>query len=200
MDEYEISGYEQFGANCRRCRNQRLAFDTVRALGIYGGSLREAVLRSKKWTGEPAAIAMAHLLWQRVGERITEERPEVVVPVPMHWSRRLRRGTSSADVLSEVLTRHLGVPTAERLLVRRRNTLPQFNLPPKKRFSNVRGAFGISAAYNLRAERVLLVDDILTTGATCHEVAKVLRKAGARYISVVVIARAVGIGEQFART
>ncbi len=111
----------------------------------------------------------------------------------MHWSRRLRRGTSSADVLAEVFARHLGVPSAERLLVRRRNTLPQFNLPPKKRFTNVRGAFGISAGYDLLAERVLLVDDILTTGATCHEVAKTLRRAGARHISVVVVARAVGI-------
>ncbi len=178
--------------DCHGCRDERLAFDTAVGLGVYEGELRRAVLRAKKWTGESTAIALAELLCQRAGDKFAVDQPEVVVPVPMHWSRRLQRGTNGANVLAEIVARRLGVPSARGLIVRRRNTLPQFTLPRSKRFRNVRGAFRLSTAYDLRAERVLLVDDIMTTGATCHEVARVLRSAGAKHISVAIIARAVG--------
>lgn len=75
------------------------------------------------------------------------------------------------------------------LLVRTRKTLPQADLPPSRRFENVRGAFRLAAGYDIRGARVLLVDDILTTGATCSEAAKVLKQAGAASVAVAVIAR-----------
>jgi predicted amidophosphoribosyltransferase len=92
------------------------------------------------------------------------------------------------------LGRRLRVPVAERLLVRTRNTLPQKDLKPPDRFRNVRGAFRVRRrqAARLRDSRILLVDDILTTGATCSEAAAVLKRSGAMAVAAAVLARASG--------
>jgi predicted amidophosphoribosyltransferase len=109
----------------------------------------------------------------------------------MFWTRRLRRGTNSPEALAQTLGRQLGVPVRG-LLRRRRNTLPQAPLPPRERFRNVRGAFALRKSGALDGIRILVVDDILTTGATCSEAAGVLKAAGAAWVGVVVVARAHG--------
>jgi ComF family protein len=135
------------------------------------------------------SIAIAELTWQRHGERLQAQRPDVVVPVPKHWRRRWVHGTNSAALLAEVMARRLAVPLAGGLLRRVRNTPPQFSLPPSERRANVRGAFGVRAGYYLDRARVLLVDDILTTGSTCSSAARVLKRAGAAHVAVVVAGR-----------
>lgn len=99
------------------------------------------------------------------------------------------RGTNNPDILARQIARHLGVPDEPSLLIRRRDTLPQADLPPGRRFENVRGAFRIRAGYDIRGARVVLVDDVLTTGATSSEAAKTLKRAGAQAVVVAVIAR-----------
>jgi ComF family protein len=142
--------------------------------------------------GEPLAAALTELLVRRRGQDLEDFRPDVVVPVPMHWWRRLGRGFNSPDVLAERLARVLRVPLALGLLVRRRNTVPQMRLAPKMRFQNLRGALQLRAGEAIAGRRVLLVDDILTTGATCSEAARVLKQAGAVWVGVAVLARAEG--------
>jgi ComF family protein len=146
----------------------------------------------KRLSGEALTIAVADLLCDRQGQQIAAFRCDSIVPIPMHWTRRAVRGTNSAEIIAEVLSRRLGLPVAGRRLVRRRKTLPQFNLNPSGRIRNIRRAFRLSAGYHCSAARVLLVDDILTTGATCNEAAKVLRAAGATRVAVAVVARAEG--------
>ena len=105
----------------------------------------------------------------------------------------LARGTNSATILAELVAGHLRIPLVEWALVRRRKTLPQADLPPGKRFRNVRDAFGSPTGYSLlRDARVLVVDDVLTTGATCGEAARSLKKAGAKAVFVAVLGRAEG--------
>jgi predicted amidophosphoribosyltransferase len=135
---------------------------------------------------------MGHLLWQRCRDRLTALKPDVVVPIPLHWRRRLVHRTNSAALLAEVLAARLHVPLAEGLLQRRRHTVRQFDLTPPQRWENVRRAFGVRAGYHLTSAHVLLVDDILTTGATCSEAARALRKAGAERVTIAVVARAIG--------
>lgn len=137
-------------------------------------------------------MALTRLLMEVHRARLTDYRADVVVPMAMHWSRRMVRGVNGPEISAEVVAGELGVPMARRLLVRRRKTRRQFNLSPPQRFRNVRQAFGVSAGYHLDAARVLLVDDILTTGATCSEAARVLRGAGAEEVGVAVLARAEG--------
>jgi ComF family protein len=114
----------------------------------------------------------------------------VIMPIPMFWGRRLRRGKNCPETLAECLSQSLGVPMRRGLLVRHRNTLPQNNLTPAHRFKNMRGAFRVRRPTIVAGARVLLVDDVLTTGATCSEAAKTLKQAGAETVAVAVVARA----------
>ena len=179
---------------CGLCRNTRLHFDAIFPLGSYADQLRDTVLRMKRRSGDSLSVAMGRLFTWRRGQLLTQWEADLVVPVPMHWSRRLRRGTNNPEVLAASLGGFLGIPARRHAVARRRNTLPQMDLSPRQRFQNVRGAFGIRRATGLRGRRVLLVDDILTTGATCSEVAKALKEAGASAVAVAVLARAQGPG------
>jgi ComF family protein len=175
---------------CAECRLRPPAFDRVWVLGDYAGELRTAVLRMKRASEEPLAVALAELLFQRAGAEMCAWRPDAVLPTPMHWLRRAIRGANSAETLGAVLARRLAAPSAAGCLVRRRFTRPQSGLSPHARFLNVRGAFRLRPGVDLAQARVLLVDDILTTGATCGEIAKRLKHAGAAVVAVAVIARA----------
>lgn len=185
-------GGEGDDSGCGHCRDFRLHFDTVLPLGSYKGQLRSAVLRMKRSQDEPLAAAMAELLWSQIGPRLANWRPDVVVPVPMFWLRRWVRGTNSPEIVSASLAKKLQSPVSLKGLIRKRNTKPQGTLPPGHRFQNVRDAIGLSPSFAWNDARVLLVDDILTTGATCSEAARVLKKAGAAAVAVTVVARAHG--------
>jgi ComF family protein len=175
---------------CYLCRGARLWFDETIALGEYTGTLREWLLRMKDERGDPLALAVAELMWQRCGGRLEAVRPDVVVAVPMHWRRRWARGTNSPALLAERLSQRLRAPLATGLVRRTRHTPPQFSLPPSERPTNVRGAFAIRAGYHLADARVLVVDDILTTGSTCSAIARTLKQNGASHVAVAVIGRA----------
>jgi len=177
---------------CRLCRGTRLKFDTVITLGGYYSELRKVVLRMKRPSGESLSGAIGRLLALRRGRQLAELGADLIAPVPMYWARRLGRGTNSPEILADCLGRCLGVAVGRRVLSRCRNTLPQANLGPSERFRNVRGAFRVRAGYDLEGLRVLLVDDILTSGATCSEAAKMLKEAGAAVVAAAVVARAQG--------
>lgn len=123
---------------------------------------------------------------------LAKYQPELIVPVPMHWTRQMARGTNSAAVLAKHLASRMRLPLNSRLLVRSRKTLPQADLPPSRRFENVQGAFRVRVRYDIQDTRIVLVDDILTTGATCGEAAKILKQAGAKLVIAAVLARAEG--------
>lgn len=174
---------------CFHCRSQRLTFDSVTTLGPYQGELRSALLRMKRPRNEALAHALSELWWQHEAERLAAIDPDVVIGVPMHWRRRLARGTDPADLLADRIACWLGVPYGRRLARRRRNTLPQGSLPRSSRMKNVRGAFRLNKSYDWSDARVLLIDDILTTGATCQELAREMKREGARSVAVGVVAR-----------
>lgn len=179
---------------CGLCRAVPLAFDAAISLGGYEGGIRKAVLRMKRPSHDSLSAAVGRLFALRRQRRLAELKADLIVPVPMYWSRRLGRGTNSPEILARSLGVSLGIPVGRRVLWRRRNTLPQTDLTPPQRFQNVRGAFDVGAGYNIRGVRVLLVDDILTTGATCSEAAGMLKQAGAAMVAAAVVARAQGPG------
>ncbi|MEX2318031.1 MAG: ComF family protein [Pirellulales bacterium] len=177
--------------DCVRCRGRRFWFHAAIAAGRYSGRLRELVLQMKRGDRNWVSLAMGALVWKCCREQLVAAGADVIAPVPLHWRRRMSHGTNSAALLAEVLARRLAAPLAVGLLRRRRNTSPQFSLTPPERRKNVRGAFAVRSRHRLEKAHVLLVDDIMTSGATANEAARMLRQAGAKRVTVVVAARAV---------
>ena len=177
--------------SCNGCRGRRLRFDSVTTLRAYDGELRRAVLRMKRAAFDPLAMALGDWLADRLAKPLAALQSDLVVPVPMFWFRRAQRGTNSPEMLAGQISARLSLPT-RRLLRRTRHTQPQAGLSAPQRRKNVRGAFRSRGGRRLDEARVLLVDDVLSTGATCSEAARALRESGAARVDVVVVARAVG--------
>ncbi len=139
----------------------------------------QAVRRLKYGRATSLAKPMAELMRQRFADiRI---QPDLVIPIPIHWSRRFSRGFNQAELLSEQL------PNVDRTcLSRRRRTRPQVSLTREERTQNLLGAF--VAKGNLKGKEVLLVDDVYTTGSTARVCADALKKAGAERVGVLVFA------------
>jgi ComF family protein len=176
---------------CHACRGLPFHFDGVVPLGAYDGLLRETVLKMKRAREEPLSMVMGDYFIERRQAQLANLRPDVIVPIPMHWRRRWTRKTNSPDLLAGRLGRFLKVPVADRVVRCCRNTLPHKDLPRAERFQNIRGAYRLAAGHGLRGARVLLVDDVLTTGATCNEAAKLLKsQGGAAMVAAAVLARA----------
>lgn len=171
------------------CRHWAHHLDKAVAWGLYENLLREVVLRMKRRWDEPLSRAMARLFACHIREAIVSLQPTVVVPVPMHWRRWLVRGTNSPEILARALGRAVGVRVDRRSVIRHRYTLPQSDLSPSARKINVQGAFRLRKKTAWQGARVVLVDDVLTTGATCGEIAKILKQAGASAVWAAVLAR-----------
>jgi ComF family protein len=185
----EVPGDGVRPERCPLCLHASLKFDATIALGSYHQTLREVVLRMKRPSQQGLALAMGRLLVEWRQDALVELRADAIVPIPMFWTRRVGRGINSPDVLAHCLAESLRIPLRRNLLIRCRNTLPQAHLPPSQRFKNVRGAFRVRRPEAVQNARVLLVDDVLTTGATCSEAARMLKQAGAASVVVAVLAR-----------
>jgi ComF family protein len=150
--------------------------------GLYSGALAEAI-HAFKFSG-------LKRLARPLGKLITELRIPLmdgIVPVPVS-SRTLReRGFNQTLLLSRILSRHLAIPLQMNLLLKKRETLPQIGLGAKERGKNLRNAFEVTGKLN--GQGIILLDDVMTTGATARECAKTLRKAGAGEVVVVTLAR-----------
>ena len=145
------------------------------------------MLRAKRPSGDDVTAALASLLVSKHGPTLTSWGVERVVPVPMHWLRRSIRGTSAADDLSCRIASSLGL-RHDRALLRQRATRMQNELPIADRPRNVDGAF--RARHRLDGERILLVDDVVTTGATLSACCRALLAAGAATVDAAVVAKA----------
>ncbi len=177
---------------CFRCRTDKFLWERAVSLGRYRGALGEAVVRTKLATGEMLAMNLGRLLCHERGPALKALLADVVVPIPSHWRRRLRRGTSGPEQMAAAIAKFLGLPLGTGSLVRRRNTPLQVDSTPRRRRVNQRRSFRVAAGYNFSARHVLLVDDVLTTGYTAHEAARTLLAAGAVAVYVATIARGIG--------
>lgn len=187
--------------DCRRCRTTKFLFHKVIALGEYETELRKLVLRMKTEKSGHLATLAAKLLIRLRGEELRKVEPEWIIPIPMHRRRRWLRGVNSPDFLADELGRFLKVSVLKNRIERFRPTEMQYTLSTRGRKENVAGAFQIKnrKIFNvneIHGKRILLVDDILTTGSTCNELSRLLRKSGAAGVWVCVLARAEGIYAQ----
>jgi ComF family protein len=167
---------------CRECAGRRIAFASARAGFAYADSARAFVRGWKERGARPLAAVAAEL----VAGRVPRPAADVIAYIPPDNDRSLRRGHQPAEMLARELGRRWGLPVAP-LLARQRRVARQTGLPRDERRRNMRGAF---AARGRVPGRVLLVDDVYTTGATVSSAATALRAAGASRVDVVTFARA----------
>ncbi|MEZ6130305.1 MAG: phosphoribosyltransferase family protein [Planctomycetaceae bacterium] len=184
-----VGAYVITSRGCVHCRKKPIRFDSVVCLSMYDDAIRKAIL-SGKWSHSTVIMeALAQLLADRRHAELHALRPQIVIPVPQSVPSRLTRHFNSATLIADVLARRLGVPVDHHILKRSRNSRPQKRVAVQQRFENQKDAFALNDAHLLKGMRVLLVDDVLTTGATCSEAARLLKKNRAASCPVAVIAR-----------
>jgi ComF family protein len=125
-----------------------------------------------------------------LSEFIQSRRPDLIIPVPLHRKKLSGRGFNQAVLLGEILSQRLKMPMDRRNLRRIRWTEPQVNLAAGDRRTNVKGAFAIRDSGLVTGRRVLLLDDVITTGSTVEECGRVLKASGAADVTVITVARA----------
>jgi ComF family protein len=173
---------------CPQCRNDAFHFDGVLRMGPYDGLLREQILRMKSDSGEVLAELLASLFADALAARLRSWPVNWVMPVPLHWRRRWSRGFNQSELLAWEVARRLDVPCRPRWLRRIRHTPYQVGQSAAARRENVKNAFAARSRAELKANAVLLIDDVLTTGSTASEAAKALKQAGAAQVWVAVLA------------
>ena len=179
--------------DCTRCRETKWRFARAIALGTYRGKRREAVILIKKRSYEGLRIALGELLAERLKEEIPEQDiPTLVVPVPNHWTRVFGRKADTAASIAYAVARSLAIPVASNAITRTRRTNKQGTLSWSDRRKNVAKAFKISNLNRIVNQRILLIDDVLTSGSTVNEIARSLVSAGAASVAVGVVARGTG--------
>jgi ComF family protein len=176
---------------CLFCRNYPVKFNAAVRVGPYEEPLRGLILRCKSERRLELAPFLGRLLAEQLALAAWADRVDVIVPVPLHWGRRMSRGFNQAELLVRQLRRAVDQKPAVKRLRRTRPTPHQAGLPSRQRRQNVRGAFAKGwLGADFREKGVLVVDDVMTSGTTIGECVRVVQDGGAREVFVAVVATA----------
>ncbi len=184
-----VAGAVDHGFVCYACAADKPFFDGARSAARYAGVVGEALRMLKYEKALWLAPDMAELLQGCLRAEYPDRKFDLVVPVPLHHVRRRDRGYNQSAVLAAELGRRIGCRSMPGMLRRNRPTTTQTNLTASQRLSNVENAFQSRRANWLAGRRVLLVDDVMTTGATVNACAKALKQGGATSVHVLTVAR-----------
>jgi ComF family protein len=174
---------------CDSCPEFNAAFDRALAAVVYEDAARQLIHAFKFGFHQHLAQLLAVWLTQAWQLHLAGEHFDAIVPVPLHWTRLWWREFNQALLLAQHLSLSTGIPVCDRWLVRRRRTPQQSRARVADRLDYVLGAFAVPHPVNLSGRRVLLVDDVFTTGATAAECARMLKQAGAAGVTVLTVAR-----------
>jgi ComF family protein len=175
------------GAVCGACAAQPPSWDQARSVLRYDRHSRRLVLMLKHGDQTHLVGAFGRWMYRAGGEVLAGA--DILVPVPLHWTRLFTRRYNQAAVLAHEIGKASGIRVSADLLQRNRATPSQGRQNRVERKRNVAGAFAVKRGRNAKGMRVLLIDDVLTTGATAAECARVLLKAGAERVEVLTLAR-----------
>ncbi|MCL5287751.1 MAG: ComF family protein [Acidobacteria bacterium] len=174
---------------CHLCRREVYRFDLARSFAAYNDAMVRAIVLLKYHEVTPLGAWFAARLAEMVARDPQAFAADVVVPVPLHATRLRERGYNQAELIARPLAKRLGLPLRTVLLVRTKPRPSKLKLTRKERWQTVRGAYAMRGDTKIDKLRVLLVDDVFTTGATLDACAQVLRKAGASRVVGLTVAR-----------
>ena len=180
--EYE----NKYNCLCSDCLKKKPIYAQARSVFVYDAFSRNLILPFKHADKTELAPFLEHLLW-RIGKEFVAK-SDYIVPVPLHWKRLLKRKYNQAGILAYRLAKKGHKKYLPNALIRIQNTVSQGHLSPTQRRKNVKSAFKVSNKINLTNKRILLIDDVRTTGATINACTKVLRQAGASEVYVLTLA------------
>lgn len=187
--EHQLVGVAAFDLHCGSCLAKRPAFATARAAFQYDEHSRDMVLAFKHG-GHTDRLASFAAQMHRAG-RVALEGADVLIPVPLHRSRLIKRRYNQAALLARALSKRTRVPLDTTALLRTRRTASQGAKSAVGRRRNVQGAFAVSGPDAVRGKRVVLIDDVMTTGATLNACTRTLKRAGAGRVDALCLARVV---------
>jgi competence protein ComFC len=176
---------------CASCLDAPPPFSCHRSAGRYEGLLKDLIILFKYKRCEGLGRPLSQYAWEALStEKKLWEELEAIIPVPLHRRRLKERGFNQAAVLARLLGRRAGVAAVEGRLVRIKDSPPQTGFDGGARKANVVGAFGLRRAQDIVGRKILLVDDVYTTGSTIDECCRLLARAGAGDIRALTLARA----------
>lgn len=177
--EIEIDGI------CASCSRKKPYFDKAISVFEYNEASKKIVLKFKNFDSTYMAKILAN--WMYRAAQVEFTKADVIIPVPIHFLKRLRRKYNQSELLARELNKLSHVNYKPNILAKIKRSHSQEGLNKQQRLTNLSGTFGMKAA--LHEKRVILVDDVLTTGTTANECSKLLKKHGAQHVTVVTIAR-----------
>ena len=175
---------------CSSCIESTPPFSRAWSAVLYGGAAATALLRFKYEPNPTLARPLGRLLAVAASNASPAD---AVLPIPLHPSRLRARGFNQSALLARRVSNRIGAALSPSLLRRDKDTVSQAGLSRQERAASIRGAFSVPAPHKIADKRVLLVDDVITTGATVREAAAVLIRSGAASVEVIAVARASGV-------
>lgn len=172
---------------CGRCLRNRPAFDKARFSVFYTRVMRRGILEFKFHNSLFLGEALSKFLTITFYEHFAGEDLDAIIPIPVHDKRLIRRGYNQAAVLARKLGKNVGLPVLSTTLVKTVNTIPQTQLKRKQRIENVKGSFAVNNPLKIRDKKLLLLDDVFTTGSTISEASLTLKRHGANLVDALVL-------------
>lgn len=173
---------------CHQCRQTKVFFSQSRAVALYEGALRDYLQELKYRYRPELGLALGMLLVEWIKVHSDYDKFDLIVPIPLHREKLLKRGYNQAELLAKPLQKYLGIALLGEILLRRKETESQNALDARQRFKNLSEAFEVSESALVSGKRILLIDDIMTTGATASEGARALLRAGAIEVKLLTLA------------
>ena len=176
-------------SGCISCKNLELWFDAVYCVTVYKDVIRKLIHRFKYDRKEALSVPLGNNMIEWSKARGVMSNVDLIVPVPLFWQKRVKRGFNQSGLIAKRLANHYSIPISINNLKRVRNTETQTNLTRNQRIENVKDAFAIKKSSMFSGKNVLLVDDVMTTGVTASECARILKENGTRKVYVLILAR-----------
>ncbi|MBO6797412.1 ComF family protein [Maricaulis sp.] len=185
--DYPFGGADVTGRFCASCIARPPYYDRARAPLVYDEVSRDLVLPLKHADRRESVERFARWMWMSIGRQVQDG--ALILPVPLHWKRLMKRRYNQAGLLARAMARQAGLGFEPDLLLRRKATPSQAGQGARSRKRNVSGAFELTG--KLEGQDILLVDDVLTTGATVNACASLLKRSGSGRVDVVTLCRVV---------